>query len=149
MFGAGDAAEVGVDHRAFVGAPVAVRVAAVEQVRGRDYQQAVAGDGQGPGQDQPFQELRALVHAPVPIRVYEHGHRTQWLLLAGAIHVGHVGTHFRHPQLPVTVEGDGHRIVNQGLSCHQLDAQARGYLKGGRLCSGAEGRGGGDSQVRG
>ena len=149
VLGAVDAVQAGVDHLLLVRAPVPVGVPAEEQVGRREDEHAVPGQGDRARQDQTVQEHRAPVHAAVPVLVGQGRDRADRLLLAGPVHVRHVAAHLDHPQAPVVVEGDGHRVVHERLRGDELDAEARRHPEALQGLPGREHGGRRDGQVRG
>ena len=136
--------KIGGDLGFFVGASIAIGVAAEPQGGRVAHENAVPCEGECARHVEAVEENGAAVHAPVAVGVGEHSDLTVGLVLALAVEVGHVGAHFSHPEPAVGCELGEHGVAHQGFGGHEFDPVPGHHLERGEFLFRGKGRGGRD-----
>ena len=129
MLGIHGLAVVGGDLDFFIGDTVAVFIAGKPQIGRRGDQDAAVHERKRARHHEAVKKHGALVHTTVAVGVFEHGNGTDGRVLAFAVDVGHVAAHLDDPETAVGGKRECDRIVHQGLSGDEFNAETWGNLE--------------------
>ena len=112
-----------------IGPQIAVGVLKQPEVRRLRDEHAAIEHFQPARQDEAVLKHRALVHAAVVVRVFEHDNLADRRVLTLRVDVGHVAGHLDGPHAAVAVPVDHDRVLNQRLARDELDAIAGRHVR--------------------
>ena len=115
--------EAGEQHTPLIGDAVAVRVFQKKHVRRAGHDEPALPRHHPIGESESVGKNRALVHAPVAVRVFEHGDDARRFL--PRFRPDGIAAIFRDEQPPALIESDRARRGDQRLCGDQLHAQCR------------------------
>ena len=109
-----------------VARPVAICILQEEDLRCSGDNHAVAPHGNPVGKGKPLGEEPARLVAAVAVSVFENANAAASSTLA--IHAAWIISHLHHPQPPLGIPVEGHRIENIGLAGDKLHPESRRHV---------------------
>ena len=84
---------------------------------------------QGAWHDEAILKNGALVHATITIRIFQHHDITHRFRFFDTVKIRHEAAHLHDPQPAVRTDLHGHRVLDQGITRDEFDAESGCDLK--------------------
>ena len=108
---------------------VAVVVLAEPEVGRFGEKDAAFYESEAAGHDEFVEINGAFIRATIGVGILEHHQPADRICFTGSCQVTHVTAILEHPDPPIGIELEEHRIRNHGLGRHQLDPISRCHLE--------------------